>query len=73
MKVYELTFVDLEHGKIVRWISGKRQIAKLIRDWKQRYPLRKLMDTERIEIPNEKQAFLEWLNATAGGANDLAR
>jgi len=63
MKIYRLTFADIEHGKVVAWKRNKPEIRKFVNMWKRKFPLRKLMVTERIEVPTAKQEFVDWLNA----------
>lgn len=67
MKVYQLTFMDVERGKIRRWKRNKREITRFLKDWEQRWPLRKLLLTESIQIPDNKDEFLQWLNCNCGG------
>lgn len=69
MKAYELTFIDIERGKIKRWKRNKRQIAKFVNGWKRKYPMRKLMLTVVVEIPDDKDGLLDWLNDNLGGAS----
>lgn len=67
MKLYELTFADLERGTIRRFETNKRDITRLVRNWKKKFPLRKLLLTERIDVPDDKKGFVEWLNEQIGG------
>lgn len=68
MKLYQLTFMDTERGKIKRWKRNKREIKRLIMDWEKRFPLRQLVDTEMIEFRDrDKQGLVDWLNANCGG------
>ncbi len=62
MKLYQLTFMDLSDGKQIRFRSSKLARDKLVREWKIYYPLRTLMLAERIEIPDGKIEFVDWLN-----------
>lgn len=65
MKIYKLTFADLEHGKVIAWKSNKPEIRKFCKQWKQKFPLRELVLTERIDVPTTKPEFITWLNANA--------
>lgn len=67
MKLYQLTFMDAERGKIVQWKRNKREVSRFVSQWQRRYPLRKLLLNEPIEIPENKQAFVDWLNDNCGG------
>lgn len=67
MKLYQLTFMDIERGKITRWKRNKREITRFVRMWKKEFPLRQLLLTEPIEIPDDKTQFVVWLNANCGG------
>lgn len=62
MKLYQLTFIDAEKGKIVQWKRNKREVQTFVNKWKRTYPLRSLLLTEQIEIPDDKQGFVDWLN-----------
>jgi len=67
MKLYQLTFMDAEKGKIVQWKRNKREVTRFINGWKRRYPLRSLLLNERIELPDDKQGLVDWLNKHCGG------
>ena len=71
MVVYQLTFMDMEKGKIVQWKRNKREVARFINNWRKRYPLRTLMLREKIIIPDDKQGFVDWLNKNCGGLDGL--
>jgi hypothetical protein len=63
MKIYKLTFADLEHGKVIAWKSNKPEIRQLRKQWKQKFPLRELVLTERIDVPTRnKSELIDWLN-----------
>lgn len=68
MKVYEMTFMDIERGKIRRWKRNKEHVKWLTQRWADRWPLRKLLLVERIDIPTNKPGLLKWLNENCGGA-----
>lgn len=68
MKVYQLTFMDAERGKIVRWKRSKRECSRFVKRWEREYPLRKLLLNEPVEIPTDKTALIEWLNSNVGGS-----
>ena len=65
MKIYKLTFADLEHGKVIAWKSTKREIAQFCKRWKDEFPLRELVLTERIDVPVTKPELIAWLNDNA--------
>ena len=73
MKFYELTFMDIERGKIRRWKRNKIEIDRFVERWAKRYPMRKLLTTEVVEIPTNfrglvlKQTMIDWLNENCGG------
>lgn len=69
MKVYELVFMDMERGKIKRWKRNKREITTFANAWKREHPLRQLMTTKLIEIPDDKTGLIDWLNDNCGGVN----
>jgi hypothetical protein len=58
--------MDIERGKIRRWKRNKREIAKFILYWKKKHPMRELLLNEKITIPDEKSAFVDWLNDNFG-------
>lgn len=68
MKLYELTFVDIEEGTIRRWETNKRGAAALVRKWKKQHPLRRLVLMEPITVPDDKKNFVAWLNRTANNS-----
>ena len=65
MKVYELVFVDPEQGLIRQWKRNKRQITKFINAWKRDFPMRTLLVNQAVDIPTDKQGFVDWLNENA--------
>ncbi len=65
MKVYELTFADPEQGFIRQWRRNQKQVAALLRDWADTYPLRELVTNNRVEVPTDKTEFVNWLNENA--------
>lgn len=67
MFVYQLVFSDLEKGLITQYVRNKRGATKLKRDWLKRYPMRELLIEDRVEIPDKKDAFIEWLNNELAG------
>lgn len=67
MKFYQLTFMDYEHGKILRWRSSKKQIATLVARWRKEYPLRGLVLTQAVELERDKQSIIDYLNENCGG------
>jgi len=67
MILYQLTFMDAEKGKIVQWKRNKREVTRFVSTWKRTYPLRSLLLQEKIEVPDDKQGFVDWLNKHCGG------
>ena len=67
MILYQLTFMDPERGKIVQFKRNKREISRFTRKWAEEYPLRELLLVKRVEIPDGKQEFVDWLNELFGG------
>ncbi len=65
MKVYELTFADPEFGLMRQWKRNKREIKTFVNSWKREFPLRQLLLTQRIAIPEDKQGIVDWLNENA--------
>lgn len=65
MKVYEVTFSDPVRGFIRRWRRNKKQVAELIADWKENYPLRAVVTNQSVDIPADKTKFIDWLNHNA--------
>ena len=67
MFVYQMVFSDLEKGLITHYVRNARAVTKLKRDWAKRYPMRELLIEERVEIPDKKDAFIDWLNNELAG------
>lgn len=67
MYVYQLVFSDMNVGLVTRYVRNSRDVAKLKREWKAQFPLRELLIEERIEIPDTKNEFIEWLNNELNG------
>lgn len=65
MKVYELTFSDPERGFIRQWRRNQKQVASLLDEWADKFPLRKLVTQQYVEVPTDKTEFVEWLNENA--------
>lgn len=65
MKVYEMVFSDPELGFVRQWRRNQKQVASLIAEWAESFPLRKLVTNTYVEVPTDKTEFVEWLNENA--------
>lgn len=63
MKVYEVTFACPDAGFVRLYLRNKRQVDREIGAMKRNHPLRHHMKTEYIEVPDDKQGFVNWLNS----------
>ncbi len=68
MKLYRVTFADIERGKVVRWARNKALARAAIKDEQNDHELCSHLLTERVEVPETKAAFITWLNDNCGGA-----
>jgi hypothetical protein len=70
MKLYRLTFVDISEGFVIRYARTKREAQRIAGSWKNRFPMRELMENKQIEIPGvrstDKSAFVNFLNREIG-------
>lgn len=66
MKMYEVTYTDPERGLCRHWLRNKRQVVRFVEQIERDDNLREHVLTAQREIPTDnKQAFVEWLNANA--------
>lgn len=68
MKLYKLTFMEIDEGKIgrkfVRFERNKTDVKTRVVGFANYNPERKLIFEERIDVPEAKDAFIDWLNET---------
>lgn len=65
MKMYEVVFDCPEQGFIRQWRRNKKQVDGLVEDWAAQFPLRSLLRTKYVDIPEGKDEFVDWLNDNA--------
>lgn len=69
MKAYLITFACPERGLMRRFERNKRKVNLTKRYWRQRYPLRELVLEEHVDIPEKKDALIDWLNEHIGATD----
>lgn len=66
MKLYRIVYTDLSEGIMVRYKRTKRDAHRMRGEWTRRFPLRRLLSIEAVDIPGirstDKTAFVNWLN-----------
>ena len=72
MYIYQLTYACPERGLLTRYERNAAHVKATKRYWAKRYPLRELVIEERIDVPDTKDALIDFLNEHIGETDGRA-